>query len=170
MKKSKYMIVFMFFVTLSLLTTICIFSNSMKNGRESNAQSQPIVEAVERVLDPQDKLPTKVFNYIVRKSAHIIEFSVLGLLLAGGVWCIDRMKCIQSGNDLNWCTVIAMLIGLAIAATDEMIQSFTGRTNSATDVLIDFTGVIIGMGIVMFIKYRYEKSVNRLEKQEMLVD
>lgn len=135
------------FLILIILITAFIFSNSLKNGEESNTQSEPIVEAVEKVLDPKDKIPTKTFNYVVRKAAHITEYTLLGLALGGQVWYVGKLN----DKHKRWYIIATLFTGLAIASMDEIIQSFTGRTNSVSDVLIDFTGVIIGMGIVLLL-------------------
>ncbi len=132
------------FIFLTILITAFIFSNSLKNGEESNAQSEPIVEAVETVLDPKDEVPTQTFNYIVRKAAHIAEFAALGLTLGG------LMKMVVIG-DKHKTIIMSLLTGVVIASIDEIIQSFTGRTNSITDVLIDLVGVSIGVGIVQIV-------------------
>ena len=135
------------FLILIILITAFIFSNSLKNGEESNTQSEPIVEAVEKVLDPKDKIPTKTFNHVVRKAAHIAEYTLLGLALGGQVWYVGKLN----DKHKRWYIIATLFTGLAIASIDEIIQSFTGRTNSVSDVLIDFTGVIIGMGIVLLL-------------------
>ena len=105
------------------------------------------MEAVEKVLDPKDKIPTKTFNYVVRKAAHITEYTLLGLALGGQVWYVGKLN----DKHKRWYIIATLFTGLAIASIDEIIQSFTGRTNSVSDVLIDFTGVIIGMGIVLLL-------------------
>jgi len=96
MSKSTNTLSIFIFISLTILVTAFIFSNSLKNGEESNTQSEPIVEAVEKVLDPKDEIPTKTFNYIVRKAAHIAEFAVLGMTLAGQVWCVNNLLTGQS--------------------------------------------------------------------------
>ena len=135
-------------VALFILIIAFIFSNSLKNGEESNAQSQPIVEAIEALLDPNDKIPTTTFNYIVRKAAHITEFTALGMTLAGYVWCINRSTMKRTAA-YKQRIAAAGGIGLLAAIADEIIQIFTGRTSSFSDVLIDFFGVVFGMAIVL---------------------
>jgi len=148
------------FLIMTLLITAFIFNNSLKNGEESNAQSAPIVEAVEKVLDPVDRVPTKTFNYIVRKAAHITEFTMLGLTLGGQICCTCRLA--ERWHKVSrWHIAIWLLAGLVIAATDEFIQRFTDRTSSITDVMIDFVGVIIGVIIVLFINRCKENYLQR---------
>ena len=91
-KEKKTRIYSIILLVLSILTTAFIFSNSLKNGEESNAQSAQIVEVVEAVLDPEDKVPTKTVSYIVRKAAHITEYTVLGLWLGGLALCFNVLN------------------------------------------------------------------------------
>ena len=153
-KEKKTRIYSIILLVLSILTTAFIFSNSLKNGEESNAQSAPIVEVVEAVLDPEDKVPTKTVSYIVRKAAHITEYTVLGLLLCSLLLCVNALKKLRAVSFKEYKPIITvLLIGLAIASVDEIIQSFTGRTNSITDVIIDLVGVCLGVGIVIMIRW-----------------
>jgi VanZ family protein len=53
---------------------------------------------------------------------------------------------------------------LAVAVTDEHIQSFSGRTSSTADIILDFCGGLIGFFagwitvlVYMAIKHRYNK-------------
>ena len=84
------------------------------------------------------------WSYIVRKGAHLFEFFVLGTLTMILSECIERRR---------WRAIIyALLYVLAVASADEFIQSFTGRTSSFTDVLIDMLGAVIGIGLVMLMR------------------
>lgn len=155
MNKQHYKIRPFVFTILSVLLIVFIFSNSLKNGEESNAQSAPIVEVVEEILDPEDKVPTKTFNFLVRKAAHLTEFAVLGLVLGGQIWCING---IRHGNGYHvWLIVQGLMVGFVIAVADEYIQSFTDRTSSITDVLIDMIGVVIGMCLAKLVSCLWRK-------------
>ena len=86
------------------------------------------------------------------------------MTLAGQVWCVNNLLTGQSQRrnpENKWYVVVAAGIGLIIVASDEIIQSFTGRTSSITDVLIDFAGVVIGMTLVclviLFIRLKRNK-------------
>ena len=133
------------YIILFLLLTVFIFSNSFKSGEESNEQSAPLVSFVERIFDPYDDIPTEDFNFFVRKAAHIAEFTLIGLALGGQLCCVNRL----TGR---WHIAAGLLVGISTAVLDEFIQSFTGRTSSVSDVLIDFIGVVIGIGSVMLIR------------------
>ena len=72
---------------------------------------------------------------IIRKSGHVIEYFVLGLLLFRAF----RGSSVRSWN-WRW-SVFAMMIVALWAAGDEFHQSFTPtRTASVVDVIIDTAG------------------------------
>jgi VanZ family protein len=70
------------------------------------------------------------WDTILRKGAHVTEYAVLGALLY-------RALGIEP---------LALLLGIAYAATDEFHQHFVrGRHASPIDVRIDAVGVALGM-------------------------
>jgi VanZ family protein len=72
------------------------------------------------------------WDLVLRKLAHVTEFAVLGALLARAVQ--DR---------------IALLLGIAYAASDELHQHFVpGREAAVVDVAIDAVGVVLGIALL----------------------
>ena len=72
------------------------------------------------------------WDLLLRKAAHVAEFAVLGALLARAV-----------GSP-----VVAVAVGSAYAATDELHQHFVaGRNGDPVDVGIDAIGVIVGVAL-----------------------
>lgn len=69
---------------------------------------------------------------IVRKLAHVFEYTVIGALLGA---LLQRKPLPTFG------------IGMAVAVTDETIQLLSGRGSTIADVWIDLCGVAIGYGI-----------------------
>jgi VanZ family protein len=70
------------------------------------------------------------WDLVLRKIAHAAEFAVLGFLLVRAVG--------REG--------LALLLGIAYAASDELHQSFvSGRQGSPLDFLIDGVGVAVGV-------------------------
>ena len=70
------------------------------------------------------------WDLVLRKAAHMTEFAILGLLLLRAL-----------GRE-----TVAFAAGVAYAVTDEVHQHFVeGRFASPFDVLIDATGVAIGV-------------------------
>lgn len=71
-----------------------------------------------------------VWDLVLRKLAHAVEFGVLGALLYRAL-----------GRE-----PLALLIGSAYAVTDEVHQAFvSGRQGSPLDWLIDTAGVVAGV-------------------------
>jgi len=139
LRKSEVLCVLIFLV-LTLISLWQIFGNSLQDSKTSNNRSETIVENVKPIIDPEDKVPDSVLNKIIRKLAHGIEFAILGFSVCGlYITLIKRNR--MSGIS----TLLLFLMSTAVI--DEFIQSFTGRTSSVKDVLIDFAGGVIGICI-----------------------
>lgn len=117
-----------------------IFYNSLQNSVESNQAS----DVIEKIIEP---IVNKIFgeneidiNYFVRKGAHLTEFFILGFIVMGVVLTVG-WKYFGYG----------LFFVLSVAVTDEYIQSFSDRTSSVKDVLIDFTGAVIGFCICIIL-------------------
>jgi VanZ family protein len=99
------------------------------------------------IFSAQKALPgfsIQVFDFILKKSAHMIIYGIFYALLFRGV----NLKNLKTNK--NWWT--PFLIGLFYAALDEFHQSFTpNRTPTARDVGYD----ALGMGIAFLKIYRY---------------
>ena len=81
-------------------------------------------------------------SFIVRKTAHFTEYTLLGILLS----CSFRS--FGTGKPLLW----PAFTGFLYAVSDEMHQLFiSGRSGQIRDVCIDTAGVILGVIIVSFI-------------------
>jgi VanZ family protein len=79
------------------------------------------------------------WDTILRKGAHLTEYAVLGGLLYRAL-----------GRE-----PLALAVGIAYAATDELHQSFVrGRHASPVDVAIDAVGVALGMLIWLRLRER----------------
>ena len=131
---------------LVLLSTTFVFSNSLKSREKSKADSDVIVEVVENVSEkiyPDNQLN---WHYIVRKSAHLFEFFVLGVF---------TMILSLSFKKDRWKTVLCgFLYVFFVACTDEIIQRFTDRGSSFTDVMIDLAGASVGICVVLVLDHR----------------
>jgi hypothetical protein len=75
------------------------------------------------------------WDVVLRKSAHTLEYAILGALLARALLGTTR-----------WWTWLAWFAGTAYAASDELHQHFVpGRQASVLDVVIDAVGVVVGV-------------------------
>lgn len=134
---------------LMILWMGIIFSFSAKNGEQSTKESNQVGTIVGKLLVPhytewtssrQTTFALKI-DHIIRKSAHAIEYAVLGLLIAGA-YIDNRMK-------LRRQILFPWSIGFLYAITDEMHQLYVpGRSGQVSDVLLDSAGVLLGVMIV----------------------
>lgn len=120
-----------------------IFAFSAQPGAESDALSgvaaMPIAELLASMKEGADAQTAEAMYLItgtlIRKTAHLCEYALLGLLLA--------LLCRSYGRSAHWLPILA---GVAYAATDEWHQTFVpGRLGAPVDVLIDAVGVIGGV-------------------------
>ena len=88
----------------------------------------------------------------MRKTAHFLEYAVLGALMLNMLVQIARARGRNVLKMLLQLALAAWLFSTAYACTDELHQLFVpGRTGKLTDVLIDSSGVLLGVLIVMLI-------------------
>jgi VanZ family protein len=73
-------------------------------------------------------------HFAIRKTAHLVEYAILGLL---------NYRAVRGGREgwqWRW-AAFAVAVAVGVAALDEGIQSFVpSRTASAWDVLVDTIG------------------------------
>ncbi len=80
-------------------------------------------------------------NAVMRKLAHVTEFTVFGVILTVMMKGMMRISC-------GW----VLLAGMSAALMDETIQLFSGsRTSSVRDVWIDMSGFCTGVIVVMLV-------------------
>jgi VanZ family protein len=78
-----------------------------------------------------------VWDEVLRKGAHLIEYAILGILLFRA---LER-------------ELPAFLLGVAYAITDEVHQHFVqGRHASPFDVAFDAAGVALGLLVVLSVQ------------------
>lgn len=133
------------------LIVFFIWDNSMQNGGSSDGFSIFFAEAFAPIVN---KLGFHgniwILNRIVRKLAHLTEFTILGSVL----YTILRRY-------ITYGTVIKTIaLGILIASLDEFIQLFSpGRSSQLSDVLIDTIGVVLGILLVKLVYYiGYKRS------------
>ena len=128
---------------LVILVILFIWDNSLQNDVSSDGFSFRITQWLSPLLY-NFRFTGDVWslNRIVRKMAHVFEFSVLGGCLYIALHQFNR----------EYAGLKVIAIGLAIAGLDECLQlTSVGRNASIRDVAIDTAGVIIGVVIVQLI-------------------
>ena len=134
---------------LLVLIVFFIWDNSMQNGGSSDGFSllfAGIFAPIVNKLGFHGNIWT--LNRIVRKLAHLTEFTILGSVL----YTILRRY-------ITYGTVIKTIgLGMLIACLDEFIQLFSpGRSSQFSDILIDTVGVVIGILVVKLVYYMGDK-------------
>jgi len=148
-----------FFCIIVVMTAIFLFS--AQSAQESSKLSGRVVTVVLRIVMPNyDKLPflerQKIkdkISYIVRKTAHFTEFAALGFFLMLYLVSLYEHFKLFSLSIFSW------IMGTFYAVTDEIHQMFvTARYSSFTDVLIDSSGVMFGIVLLIILMKNYLKK------------
>ena len=145
--------------TVVILWMAFIFSMSAEPAEQSDKTSGGVAEVILRIIVPGfDELPSQEraqmidgIQHFVRKSAHFLGYTLMGVLL-----CIAF-----SGHfdDFRITSVSAFAVGASYAASDELHQRFVpGRSGEIRDVLLDSagvaTGILISFLFVLIVKRR----------------
>ncbi len=134
---------------LILAVTAFIFSNSMKGSGASHEDSGRLLAWFQPLMERIFGEGTTDWSFWLRKTAHITEFCALGLLVSG---LIETLQKNLYGYGLFY--------ALSVGVLDEFIQSFSDRTSMVGDVLIDFSGALLGFGIICLIKLIKKRKNN----------
>lgn len=156
-----------FFLLLSLLWMAFIFTMSQQNADTSTETSLRAGELVAELVVPgyrdwtpaaQRQLAIRI-DHPVRKLAHASEYMVLGVLYS---LCYLLTVMPERRRSL-FCTVLPL--GMLYAASDEFHQLFVpGRAGRITDVLIDSSGVLLGVVLVTVAQRWHRRHRARHEK------
>ena len=133
------------------LIVFFIWDNSLQNGGTSDGFSLIFAKWIAPIANKLGFYGNIwALNRIIRKLAHLTEFTILG----GVLYTILRRY-------ITYGTVIKTIgLGMLIASLDEFIQLFSpGRSSQISDVLIDTVGVVIGILVAKLVYYiRYKRS------------
>lgn len=127
------------------LIVFFIWDNSLQNGGTSDGFSLIFAKWIAPIANKLGFYGNIwALNRIIRKLAHLTEFTILG-----GVLYVVLRRYIGYG------TVVKTIgVGIVIASLDEFIQLFSlGRSSQLSDVLIDTVGIIIGISVVKLTYY-----------------
>lgn len=136
-------IVFSIIIIFIIMTMLFIFQNSLTSGEASAETSGFISEKIQKILDPQKKIDPYDFHVFIRKTAHFAEFSLLGAELMILTLLMEPFYYFKL-------IFMPLFISLLTGTADEYLQSFMTRTSSVTDVLIDFSGSVFGIAMIIF--------------------
>lgn len=120
-----------------------IWWHSMQNGVASHAESRRVLAFALSHLQGMRLAPYLSDGHI-RRLAHLTEYTTLGVVLSSFSVLISRH------SHKVW----VLLIGIGVAAIDEYIQLFSGgRTSTWHDVVLDSIGCMVGIVLVMVIRW-----------------
>ena len=140
------------FLLLAILWMGVIFWFSSRNAELSAMDSTRIGRAIADMLAKGftgwDESAKEAFvlsvDHAVRKTAHFLEYMILGILLSG-VFAEYRMR------PLRWMKRV-WISGTLYAVTDELHQIFTpGRSCQLSDVILDSCGVAVGILLALLV-------------------
>ncbi len=141
-----------------LLTVLIIWGHSFMTPEMSTEESSFVKEIVEAVVQSvSNNEAFTIPEIVIRKSAHFIEYAILGLEL---VILITINKSLQADDDKKRGLInkllslypTAFIISLLVGFVDETIQYFTGRYSSIWDVLLDLTGASFSILIFLLLR------------------
>jgi|SRR5690349_12811028 len=134
----KYIIIFVW-MTL-------IFMLSAEGAHESKARSSVIVGFVKESLNID--FAEDFLSFLVRKSAHIIAYFILGLII---------YSTIKTYNLTSRRTIVlSIILAFLYAVFDEIHQLFVpGRSGEVRDVFIDTAAASIGVYAYLLFNRKY---------------
>ncbi len=118
---------------------ISVFSSAWFSGEHTGGFLLPLLHVLLPGAAPEHLL---ALHAGIRKSAHVIEYVVLGVLL------VRALR--EEGLRGAAVAATAVTLGVGYAALDETHQAFVpSRTASAGDVVVDAVGVLAGVGLAV---------------------
>ena len=138
------------FLSLTIALTLLIFMNSLENGEESGKKSDFLVNICISFLGFFGiEIDVYILGVLIRKLAHFAEYFVLGLTSSLFLTQLPYKKFIY----------FSPIYCLIIAFCDEFVMQMitAGRAPRFTDVLIDFSGVLLAFASVCFFRSRKDK-------------
>lgn len=119
-------------LVLIIIWMCFIFFMSNQPSQISDSQSSGIIEMLSRAGINMNGIFGDIANFIVRKTAHFLEYMILGFLI---------INLIKDDLKLHQIILVAIFGVFIYACTDEFHQLFvSGRDGNFRDVLIDTCG------------------------------
>lgn len=131
-----------------------IWSNSIKPAVQSSQASGGIVQLLAGWFGFDLSGPVyELVTFWVRKSAHFLEYAVLGVLLWCSILTWGKAGSRQLKEYIFTKIPLGLLLGVLTAMADESIQLFSeGRSCEVRDVWIDLGGTAFGIALVLLVQ------------------
>lgn len=131
-------------IILLILWLCFIFYNSNQNGVESTKESDGVIINIVSTftnIKKDSKEMKNVVNklsFFVRKSAHFIEYLILGGLIINVLYLFNVPRYL----------VISIILSIIFASIDEINQlHIADRSGEITDIILDTIGALSGVTI-----------------------
>jgi len=124
---------------LALVLWVCfIWGHSLVPGETSSTESLSFVNGLRPAFELLGITETLMMTFIVRKTAHFLEYAVLGVI-SGGLMRRGWGRDFLHGR-------LSLLVAVVVPMIDETIQRFVpGREGQLRDVCIDLAGIAFGL-------------------------
>lgn len=150
-----------YLVCASVLWCLVIWGSSSLNATQSSAQSDSVVHTLSGLWQLLSITNMHVMILVVRKSAHVLEYMMLGYLCCmcscvhlARLQLTHENQTLLHDHAILRCALRSACVCIAIAYVDEVIQLFVpGRWGALTDVAIDSAGILAGTIIAMLCFY-----------------
>jgi VanZ family protein len=120
------------------------------DGFSASETSRFIVPAVRWLFPDLSQREMWQLLYAIRKSAHVVEYAILAILVVRALWLGKRPS-------LAFSAALALAFLVTFAAADESRQGRSAaRTGSYHDVLIDLSGGAAAIALLVFLQTRRE--------------
>ena len=141
--------------TLLGILVIAVIAFIWTNSALDSDTSHKLSNMFLRWLFPNsDGADNNLTSFLLRKAAHFTEYAVLGTTV--GIVAVFMRK--NYGKVFVGLSLFGILM---VAVIDEFIQSFSDRTSLVADILLDFSGAVVGLlltvavfRLVKYIKFR----------------
>lgn len=152
-------------LALSVLLVAFIFWNSCKTAEESSEISGVFSSLLEPILGRFFEGKEISLGHFVRKVAHFVEFFALGFSVS---LTLVSVKALRKKTFYG----IGLFFVLAVGVLDEYVQLFSARGSFVADIILDFSGAIMGFAAVFAASYlgaRFRaRKAEKIEKGESL--
>ena len=150
-------IVSKFWLLAAIAWCVVIFMFSNAPANVSAGQSSSVKEIIINVVSSISNNKTVITDFAIRKTGHVLEYTLLGALLALSLYPYNWSKRFIIESSL-FCLAFSVIY----ACTDELHQYFiSGRSMRLTDVFIDSAGALFGI-IVIRVCMNYIKKSHRI--------
>ena len=131
-------------VVAAIVAGLIIFFTGQSAPQSDKTSKGLLRKLLEIILGEATENDLRVGNYFIRKAAHFILFAAFGFSLTAALQYQNKVPRLP----------VSLGAGALFAIADEVRQTFVpGRSREFGDMIIDFTGVLIGALIVTLIAF-----------------